>query len=485
MSNAELKAAEDSVVKMIGAAYSGGTDSGAVPSDAVEVEPFNQDAGFDAAFQTKVAAFCCRDDEFMRRTAHLIKPEYFENAGEAALVNIVLRHYEKYRCVPDNATMASLIRDDVAAKIIRKDLTTAVVAARKQILIDELRNRGYVEDKVVEFVRHQAMSQAILKSVDLLNAGKFPQIETAVQGALAIGINEDGEAYDYFERITERTAERLDKAAGIRPPQGITTGIAKMDELLYHRGWGRKELASIMGGAKAGKTTALINFAKAASLAGHNVLYVTLEVGANIISDRLDASLSETLMKELSDKIHGVREKVEEAKAKAGALKIHEFPSGTLTPNQLRKVIERYKSPGWNRDGSTRPPIKFDLVVVDYADIMAPNHRTSDVIENSKSVYVDLRAIAFEENVAVLTATQTNREGFKAAVAKAEHVAEDFNKVRTVDLMISINKTEEEAARGEARLYFAASRNQESGFTIVVKQNLAMMQFVTSVLRIE
>jgi replicative DNA helicase len=98
---------------------------------------------------------------------------------------------------------------------------------------------------------------------------------------------------------------------------------------------------------------------------------------------------------------------------------------------------------------------------------------------------VDLRAIAFEENVAMLTATQANREGHKAAVVKAEHVAEDFNKVRTVDLMISINKTEEEARDGIARLYFAASRNQESGFTIVVKQNLACMQFVTSVLRIE
>ena len=85
----------------------------------------------------------------------------------------------------------------------------------------------------------------------------------------------------------------------------------------------------------------------------------------------------------------------------------------------------------------------------------------------------------------MLTATQTNREGYKSAVAKAEHVSEDFNKVRTVDLMISINKTEEEAARGEARLYFAASRNQESGFTIVIKQNLAMMRFIEEVIRVE
>lgn len=164
---------------------------------------------------------------------------------------------------------------------------------------------------------------------------------------------------------------------------------------------------------------------------------------------------------------------------------MHEYPSGTFSPNQLRQLVQRYKTPGRNPDGSLRPPIKFDLIVVDYADIMAPNYRTNDAIENSKSVYVDLRAIAFEENAAVLTATQTNREGFKSTVAKAEHVAEDFNKVRTVDLMISINKTEEEAARGESRLYFAASRNQESGFTVVIKQNLSMMKFIEDVVRIE
>jgi len=481
MNDPVLDAAASSVAAMIGASFSG-TAAEEKPESATATF---EEGGFDGDFQSKIAAFVCRDDQFMRRVSHLIKPEYFENAGEAALVNIAVRHYEKYRSVPDNTTMAHLIRDDVVAKIIRKDMIESVKEARKRILIGELRNREFVEDKVVEFAKHQAVSQAILKSVDLLGKGKFTQIEQAVQAAISVGANDEGVAYDYFERIAERTATRLDKAAGIRPPQGITTGTPKLDELLYHRGWGRKELSSIMGLAKMGKTTALVNFAKDASLAGYNVLYASLEVGADIVSDRIDASISSTMMRELCDKIHGVREKVEEASAKAGALKIHEFPSGTLTPNQLRKLIDRYKSPGWNSNGTTRPPIKFDLIVVDYADIMAPNHRTNDAIENSKSVYVDLRAIAFEENAAVLTATQTNREAAKTAVAKMEHVSEDFNKIRTVDLMISINKTEEEAARGEARLYFAASRNQESGFSVVIKQDISCMQFITSVLRVE
>ncbi|HEO0817059.1 DnaB-like helicase C-terminal domain-containing protein [Acinetobacter baumannii] len=446
-----------------------------------EVKPFD----FDSEFQTKIAALALRDDEFMRRTSHILKPEYFENAGEAKLVEIALKHFQKYNCVPDKASLVKAIKDAVISKAISKEIAPLVVEARKHIIEADISNRSFVEDHVVNFARQQGMAGAIIKSLELLRRGNFTKIEELIAEATSIGINEDGSGYDYYAKVADRTVLRIEKETGVLPPQGITTGDPKLDGVLYHRGWGRKELTSIMGGAKAGKTTALINFARAASWAGHNVLYVTLEVGANIIADRLDASVSGTYMKELGSKAASVAEAVKKISEKAGKIIFQEYASGTCTPNMLRQCIQRYKNPGRNPDGSMRPPIKFDLIVVDYADIMAPNYRTQDAIENSKSVYVDLRAIAFEENVAVLTATQTNREGFKSAVAKAEHVSEDFNKVRTVDLMISINKTEEEAARGEARLYFAASRNQESGFTIVIKQNLAMMRFIEEVIRIE
>jgi replicative DNA helicase len=217
----------------------------------------------------------------------------------------------------------------------------------------------------------------------------------------------------------------------------------------------------------------LISFAKGASLAGHNVLYVTLEVSSDIIAERLDASLANVEIRKLLDHISDVDAKIKALKH--GRLDIREYPTGTFSPNMLRALLERQRSNG----------VVYDLVVVDYADIMLPNHRTQDAIENSKSIYVDLRAIMQEFNVAGLTATQTNRAGYVATVAKAEHVADDFNKVRIVDLMISINITDEERARGEARLYFAASRNQESGFTMFVKQNLAMAQFITQLVRIE
>lgn len=466
MSEAEEVTA--SVTAMIGASYSGGS---AAPTPAEEIEPFE----FDEDFQRKIAAHTLADYSFMRSVGHLIKPEYFEQVGEAAIVNMAKKYWDKYAAVPPKSTHGLLLKAEIDTGAIRGDAKSEAVSAIKRLWNEDLGGSKHVAEQVAEFCRHQAMSQAILKSVDYLGAKKFEKIELAVKEAIGIGISEDGDEYDYFDRINERTEARLDKAAGKLPPQGITTGHPKMDDVLYHRGWGKRELSVLMGGAKTGKTTAMIGFAKSASLAGKNVLYVTLEVSAAIISDRLDASMSDNMMKEIGKNIHDIDSKIRDIHKRAGCLKIHEYPPGSFTPNMLERLIEKYEAKG----------IIFELVVVDYADIMAPDHRINDPIENSKQTYIGLRAVAFNKNVAVLSATQTNRDGFKATVAKADHIADDFNKVRIVDLLISINITEEERANGEARLFFAASRNQESGFTIFVKSDISRMIFIKSILKIE
>jgi replicative DNA helicase len=157
-----------------------------------------------------------------------------------------------------------------------------------------------------------------------------------------------------------------------------------------------------------------------------------------------------------------------------GALKVREFPSNSFSPADLSRVIQSYKAKS----------ITFDLVVIDYLDIMRPNDRNRDSRENSRMIWIDSRAIAQREGFAMLSATQTNREGFMSDTAGMEHVADDINKMRTVDLGISINFTEEERRKGEARLYFAASRNQEAAFSVHVRQDLSRMKFVTDVLAV-
>ena len=431
---------------------------------------------FDTDFQFKIATLAMRDQMFARQVQGLIRPEYFEDAAVASLVNLALEHWDKYKQLPSSVVAyKQVLQDALNSNKIRTDLKSDVIATFKKMWHKtDLTDRDFVADKVAEFARHQAIYKAMMRSSELMSKHQFDQIADMINKASMVGINRADSAYNYFETIEERSAARKDKVAGIKPPQGITTGVPKIDKLLYHEGWGRNELSVLLGGAKAGKSTGLLFFAQNASLAGHNVLYVTLEMSADIASSRLDACISEIEMKELENNIGAVELAVRTAQKKAGPLYVAEFPTGSLSPSGLRRLIDTFGAEG----------MFFDMIVVDYLDLMTPDYRTNDAIENSKNIYVGVRAIAQEYNVVMLSATQSNREGFKSVTVKAEHVAEDFNKVRIADLIISINITEDERTRGEARLYFAASRNQAGGMMVQIKQDLERMTFIKHVIGI-
>lgn len=430
---------------------------------------------FDEEFQGKITAMCIRDTNFLQRAEGLVEPQYLENMSDAYLANIANRYFTKYRKAPgDKVIMSALVKHDIINKIIRKEHGAAVVGRIKELWEVDVSDRDFVIDQVATFARHQAVSKMILDSVDHLDINDFEKISVGLKKALDVGEHSDSGAYDYGAMIDVRTEERIDRAAGKLPPTGITTGFADIDKVLYHKGWGRRELSVIMGGAKAGKTTALLDFGISACghLHKYNVLYVTLEVSAKIISERLDARVSSQIIGELGSHIHDVKDKVKLFMARAGKFIIHEFPSGSMRVSDLRRLLERYKAKG----------TVFDLVVLDYADLMSPERITDNSQENSKSVYVGLRGLAMQEDIALLTATQTNREGAKKTVATATDVAEDFNKVRIADILISINKSDEERNLNQARLFFAACRNQRSGFSIRINQDLSRMKFISGII---
>lgn len=440
-------------------------------AEAVEA-PATPSFDFDLGFQTKIAALALRDVTFAQRTDGLIRPEYFVNDAQAALVRIGVDFYQKYKRVPDKAVLPTLIKKAIADKHIRKDMIPEIKEALGAVLKADISGSGFVMDEVANFARFRAMEEAIIRSSLALEKGNLANIEKMIKEAMTVGVSEDMDGIDYWNSIAGRTDYRVAVSTGTLKKDGITTGVPELDKLLYHGGWGRAELQATMGGPKAGKSMSLGEFGKNASLAGHPTFYGSCEVSGRIIADRTDANVSNTLMKELNDKPFDVQRAVEALAKGAAPFFIHEFPSGTLKPSQLRRLLQRYRARG----------IIFDLIVVDYADIMAPEHRTDSPIENSKSIWLDLRAIASEERAAVLTATQLNRDGAKATTAKVTDVAEDFNKIRIADLVLGINATDEEKKINEARLSFVANRNGEEGIQLRIQQDRSRMKFLSKIL---
>jgi len=414
-----------------------------------------------------------RDSGFQNQACGLVDPAYFSNEVEANIVAVANDYYNRYKKAPSSKLIASIFNDAIKNKKFRSDLKPLLRDKLRELMVADLTDRAYVVDKVAEFAQHQAIENAIFKSVASLEKGRdYERIKRMIVDACAVGANLGEDGYDYFSEITNRHQERLDIVSGALAKDGISTGVKEIDAELYDSGWGRKALSVIMGAAKAGKSMSLGDFGKKASLLGFNVIYVSLEVSRKIIADRLDASFSDTAIRELMKNTHSVRGKIEDFAKKSGKFYLHEFATGTLKVSDLRRLLQRHRAKG----------IIFDLIIVDYADIMAPEIYTGDMTKDARQIYIDLRAVAFEENAAVLTATQTNREGAKAQVAKATDVAEDFNKIRTADVVLSINSIEEERKAGEARIYFAANRGGEDGFSLRIKQDRSKMQFVNKVI---
>lgn len=432
---------------------------------------------FDDGFQTKVVAMLLRDEPFLVRVDGLIKPEYFEDEARGYLADLALSHYSKYRQAPSQAVLFNELRERKAKKLLSDDLLASV----KTILIDvytkaDLSNRDYTVEKVEKFAQKRAIEEAILESAEKLDKGAAPEdLRPILTTALDVGALDGIGEIDYAADLEQRTKQRALALTGATMPTGVTTGFAEIDKHLFHSGWGKSELSSIMGPPKGGKSIALANFAVNAAKAGHNVLFVTLEVSHEITALRIDSNLSGMRPREVKASPVAAANEIKKRLPGMGIFKVREYPTGTFRPADLRRLIKRYESQS----------IKFDLIVIDYADIMAPDQYHNEERERLRTIYMSLRAIAQEEKVGILTATQVNRTGSTRNTAKKEDVSEDFNKVRLVDLMLSINMTDDEKKDKLMRLYVVANRNEQEGFAFHCQTDYGSMRFITKVLKVE
>lgn len=426
---------------------------------------------FDTGFQNKILGHILRDTSYMEICNNIVLPEYFEEIESQWLSKYAVEYFKKFNQVPS----IDIIRNDLKALKtsgrIKPEVLTIVVEKIKLVFNPafDLSNREYMIEVTAKFAKKKAMEEAILRAADFIDKDlDFDAAVAEIEKARQVGATDMGVVVDYWDEVDKRIESRIEKMR-TKSTNGITTGYKELDDELYNSGWGRKELSVLMGAAKSGKSIGLGQFSLNASKAGYNVAHISLENSADIVGDRMDANVSDTIMKDVTSKSIEVKESVERHAEKAGKLFIHEFASENFSPADLNRLINYYASKG----------IILDLITVDYADLMRPDFRTTDEIANSKSIYTGLRAVAQKHNLAVLTATQTNRSGAKAHVAKPTDVAEDFNRVRIADVFIIIAATEKEQAEDKFRLYFGAMRNSASGIVFNCCNDKKRMKFIT------
>jgi replicative DNA helicase len=197
-------------------------------------------------------------------------------------------------------------------------------------------------------------------------------------------------------------------------------------------------------------------------LAGHSVLYYTLEMAADIVMNRIDAMATGVPFVDLIRHASTVEERwgILSRHFKMGEIYLHDLPPRYLTPNMIRRHLRQYHDKG----------ITPSVVVVDYADIMASDKAIEERRLEHGDVYEQLRGVAKEFGVGMLTASQANRDSLRRKTVDLDSLAEDFSKAMTADYVIGLSQikseeviTEDGRGTGIMRAFIAKNRNGRKG----------------------
>ena len=299
-------------------------------------------------------------------------------------------------------------------------------------------------DEFETFCRHKALEKAILDSTDLLEQHDYGSVEALIKEASGVGLVSDF-GLDYYENPKERLQWIKDQAGA------ISTGWKKFDQKLYG-GLNRGELTVFAGGSGAGKSLFLQNLGVNWSQAGLNTVYLSLELSEQLSSMRIDAMVSEYATRDVMKNMDDVDLKVRMKGKGAGKFRIKQMSNG-VNANDIRSFIREYE---------IQTGIKVDALLVDYLDLMMPisgKVSPSDLFIKDKYVSEELRNLAVELNILLVTASQLNRGAVEEIEFDHSHIAGGISKIQTADNVVGIFTSNAMRERGRYQIQFMKTRS--------------------------
>lgn len=404
---------------------------------------------YGAEFQNKCIAAVVTDRLFLERILDILSPEYFETSAQKWVIEQTVQYYQQYRDVPTPTVLSLKLQAvDGQMKLLKQSIGDLLGVVYDHVTDTDMK---FVKEQFLEFCKARALAQAILTSVDLLNKGDYDGIKATVDTALRAGMERDL-GHHYRKDINKRMA--------VTARDCIKTGWADLDQLM-DGGLGKGELGFIVAPSGAGKTWILSRLGAEAMKQGKNVLHITMELNENYVGLRYDAYFSGVSFQE----VRKYRDKVEEEMAKVkGDLTIKYFPLRTVSAMSIRLFVERLQM---------LEQVKIDMLVVDYADLLKPliADRNAKKYEEAGDVYEELRSVAGELQIAVWSASQSNREGHDADIVSATNVADSYRKIMTGDFILSLSRKDEDKEVDTGRFLIVKNRFGPDGLTFPCKFN--------------
>ena len=316
------------------------------------------------------------------------------------------------------------------------------------------------------FTKRQELERAILKSADLLEKGEFDPVEKLIKDAVQISLQRDM-GTDYFADPKERLNRYFNQGGQ------VSTGWPQLDRIMYG-GMSRGELNIFAGGSGSGKSLVMMNIALNWLQQGLSGVYITLELSEELTSLRTDAMLTSMGTKDIRKDIDNTTLKVKMYGKKAGQYRVKSLPAQSNV-NDIRAYLKEVQ---------IQTGIKVDFVMIDYLDLVMPvsvKVNPNDQFIKDKYVAEELRNLAKELGMLMVTASQLNRSAVEEIEFDHSHIAGGISKINTADYVFGIFTSRSMRERGKYQIQCMKSRSSTGvGQKIDLEYNIETMRISDS-----
>jgi replicative DNA helicase len=371
------------------------------------------------------------NEEYYRKVVPFLKADYFQELDERIIFEEIQDFSVKYDKIPTKEVLIINLqnRNDLTEDVYKESVT------KIKGFSEEWVDKDWLINSTEKWCKDRAIYNALLTSIKIADGGdqkiSRDAIPSILQEALAVSFDEyighdyvdnAEQRYDYYHKDEAKIAFDLEKF-----------------NLITKGGLPNKTLNVALAGTGVGKSLFMCHVASACLSQGKNVLYITLEMAEEKIAERIDANLLNVNIKDIGALPESIfTSRVQEIGRKTqGKLIIKEYPTASAHAGHFKALLS---------DLSLKKDFRPDIIFIDYLNICASARYKGHIVNSYtyvKAIAEELRGLAVENDIPVVTATQTTRSGFGNSDIDLTDTSESFGLPATADFMFALISTEE------------------------------------------
>ena len=378
------------------------------------------------------------NEEYARKVIPFIQPEYFQEKSQKIIFEETVKFIAKYNSLitPEALNIEIDGRSDISEMELKE------ISKIQDSLINTPADQTWLFNITEKWCKDRAIYNALVESIHIADGGDDKKSRDAIPSILseALSVSFDNNiGHDYLGNVLERYEFYHQKEDKIEFDLEFFNKITK-------GGLPNKTLNIALAGTGVGKSLFMCHVASSALLQGRNVLYITLEMAEERIAERIDANLLNVPIQQLVDlpkstfenKVNSIGKKTR------GTLIIKEYPTASAHSGHFKALLNEL---------ALKKSFRPDIIFIDYLNICASSRHKANSSINSytyiKSIAEELRGLAVEFNLPIVSATQTTRSGYGNSDVELTDTSESFGLPATADLMFALISTEELEALGQ------------------------------------